>query len=283
MRLLLSPDNLADAVVGAVQESDPTVAVERVAVHPVHRGFPSFVNDGLIDISEVALVTLLQAVASGRPVALLPVTVLGRFQHHTLVSGGEVGVADLPGARVGVRSWTQTTGVWMRGALAQQYEIDLRAVRWITYAGGHVSGYSDPEWVQQAAEGTNLVNDLLEGRLDAAIIGNDLPAGAPVHPLIDDPQAAAMRWAQETGCVPINHVMGVRHAFAQARPDLVRAAYRALCAETAEQPMSPGGFDQLRQACSVAAAYALDQQILSRAVSFEELVGPLPEILGHGR
>jgi len=45
------------------------------------------------------------------PVSLFPLTMLGRHQHQTLVTLGRLAVTDLPGRTVGVRSWSQTTGV----------------------------------------------------------------------------------------------------------------------------------------------------------------------------
>jgi 4,5-dihydroxyphthalate decarboxylase len=280
LRVLIGSDELAAVIVAAVDRTDPTVTVERLDVAPVHRGFPTFVNDGTIDISEIAVVTLLQAIESGRPVGLLPVTVLGRFQHHTLVTCKGIPVDALPGSTIGIRSWTQTTGVWVRGALAEQHGLDLHGVDWVTYEDGHVAGYRDPDWVRRAGAGSRLVADLAEGRLDAAIIGNDLPAGTSARPVLDDPQAEARQWSKAAGCVPVNHVVGVNLATARERPELVRAIYTALRGATAEKPLSPTGFDGLRGALTRAADYALAQQILTRPVGFEEITGPTADILG---
>ncbi len=280
LKLLIGNDDLAAAIVAAVDRVDPAVTVERLDIDPVHRGFPSFVNDGTIDVSEIAVITLLQAIASGSQVGLLPVTVLGRFQHHTLVTCKGTSVGALPGATIGIRSWTQTTGVWVRGALTEQYGIDPRSIDWVTYEDGHVAGYRDPDWVRRAWAGARLVEDLTAGRLDAAIIGNDLPPGTLARPVLDDPEHAAHQWSQAAGCIPINHVVGVNLVTARERPELVRAIYTALRSATAEGPMSPAGFDELRRPFSKAADFALAQGILRRRVSFEEIAAQTCDILG---
>jgi 4,5-dihydroxyphthalate decarboxylase len=271
MRLLIGRDDLAEAVLAAGDGCKPAVAIERVDARPVHRGFDAFVNGGAIDIAEIALVTLLQAVADGRPLGLLPVTVLGRFQHHTLVSCRGLAISELEGATIGVRAWTQTTGVWVRGALAEQYGIDLRRIDWVTYEGGHVAGYLDPSWTRRAADGARLVSDLTSGRLDAAIIGNDLPLGTAARAVLDEPHKAARRWASHAGCMPVNHVVGVTHAAIAARPELIRAAYQALRSATAGDALAPSGFEALGRACAKAASYALDQEILTK-VSLDPLL-----------
>src|SRR5262249_15829749 len=89
-------------------------------VGPKHacEGFKPMVREGAFDASELAIVTFLQAKAYGKPLVALPAFVLGRFQHNLIgynASKGALGPKDLEGRRVGVRSYTQTTGVWLRG------------------------------------------------------------------------------------------------------------------------------------------------------------------------
>jgi 4,5-dihydroxyphthalate decarboxylase len=134
---------------------------------------------------------MLQAVAHDRPVLFLPLTALGRHQHQTLISTEQLSVEDLPGRTVGVRAWSQTTGMWVRGFLAHQYNQDLRSVRWRTYEGGHIPEQAEPSWVERAEEGASLANDLLEGRVDFAVMGNDRPDDPRVHSVIVRPATAS--------------------------------------------------------------------------------------------
>ncbi|MGC1696355.1 MAG: hypothetical protein WA743_13935, partial [Pseudolabrys sp.] len=80
--------------------------------------FKPLVREAKFDVAELAIVTFLQAKTYGKPYMLIPATVLGRGQHHTIAYNPERGalkVSELAGKRVGVRAYTQTTGAWVRG------------------------------------------------------------------------------------------------------------------------------------------------------------------------
>ena len=71
-----------------------------------------------------------------------------------------------------------------------------------------------------APGGTTLVQMLLDGELDAAIIGDQLP-DRRLAPLIPSADAAAQEWAKRHGELPINHMMVIRNTISKSRPDLV--------------------------------------------------------------
>jgi len=285
MKLVLGRDDLADAAMSAAAEGFG-VEVERLDVRPVHNASHGFVNDMAVDMCEVAIVTMLQAACYDKPVVLLPITSLGRYQHQTLVTCGDLSVGDIEGRSVGVRSWSQTTGVWVRGFLSEQYGVDLRKVDWFVYEGSHVAEYSDPSWVRRAADGAVLQKEFLEGRLDYGIMGNELPVDDRVHPAIANVDEVAQAWAVEKGFAPINHVLAVSTAAAREHPDVICAMYDAMCRvlavepATAPVPLCPTGFDGLRAPLSLAAEFAVEQEVLSRKVLFGELVEQSCEALG---
>ena len=85
------------------------------------------VREQKFDVSEMALVTYLQAKAYGKPLVLMPATMMGRFQHGTMLYNSERGTVTpetLAGRRIGVRSFAQTTGCWLRGILWKDYGLD---------------------------------------------------------------------------------------------------------------------------------------------------------------
>ncbi|MFG2427442.1 hypothetical protein [Streptomyces sp. NPDC048590] len=276
MKLVLGRDDLAAAALTAAREAG--AEPERVAVKPVHKASRGFVNRSEADLCELAIVTVLQALTYGKPVLLLPVTTLGRHQHQTLVSLGGLSVTDVEGHSVGVRAWSQTTGVWMRGFLTEQYGVDLRKADWTTYEGHHVEGAEDPSWVRRAPEGTKLPADFLAGRVDFGIMGNELPADDRIRTAVEDARAVAEQWAKDQGFIPVNHVVGISEQAAAEHPEAVLAAYDAMKAVlgTGEQdgpfPLHPVGFEGLRAAFTKAASYALEQDVIPRAVDYDELV-----------
>src|SRR6266568_2681936 len=177
-----------DACFGTYPHTAPlkngAITSDRVAfrfneVEPINKAFLMMVRQEKFDVSEMALATYLQAKAYGKPLTLLPATMMGRFQHGTMFYNSERGAVTpeaLPGRRVGVRAFSQTTGVWLRGILWKDYGLDLGTVKWVTFEDAHVPEYRDPPGVERAAPGKDMTKMLLDGELDAAIFGGNIPS-----------------------------------------------------------------------------------------------------------
>ncbi len=250
--------------------------------------FKALVREAKFDVAELAIVTFLQAKAYGKPYVLIPATVLGRGQHHTIAYNPEHGAlrpSDLNGKRVGVRSYTVTTGAWVRGFLADDYGIDIEKVRWVTFEDPHLAEYKDPSFVTRAPEGKSLVQMLLDGELDAAIVGDALP-DPRLKPLVPDAEAVARRWAESHGGVPINHLMVVRDSIAKSRPDIVKEIYRAL--EESRKPVAPPpggpldpwrfGIEANRSSLEIIIDYCFRQKLVARKYSVDELFDGCPPL-----
>ena len=119
---------------------------------------------------------------------------LARFQHGTMLFNAERGKLtpnDLPGRRIGVRSYSQTTGVWLRGILQNDYGVDLSGVQWVTFEDGHVAEAGDPPGVIRAHADQDITAMLIAGELDAAIYGAALPKDPRLQSVIPDSERAA--------------------------------------------------------------------------------------------
>src|ERR1700684_388704 len=152
--------------------------------------FKQVVRDATYDVAELAIVTYLQAKAYGKPYVLLPAVVVGRGQHHTIAYNperGQLTPSDLEGKPSAVRAYTVTTGVWVRGILRQQYGIDEKKVHWVTFEDPHLAEFHDPPGIERAAAGKTLPQMLLDGELDAGIVGDALPDPRLKH-LIPNPE-----------------------------------------------------------------------------------------------
>ena len=161
-----------------------------------------------------AIVTYLQAKAYNKPLVLLPFVVTGGFHHGSVIYNaekGEMRPADLPGKSFGVRSYAQTTGVWVRGVLQNEYGADLDKVTFVTIADGHLAEYTDPPNCVRAPKGKKLMEMLFNGEVDtAAMLPSSMPKDPRLRTLIKDPDAAAQAWSKKMGIVPINHMYVVR-------------------------------------------------------------------------
>src|SRR5712691_12197145 len=136
-----------------------------------HDNFKRVVK-GEFDVAELAIMTYLQAISWGRPLVALPVVLHGRFQHAQIAYNAERGVltpADLPGKRIGMRTYSQTTPTWVRGILQNDFGVDLGKVNFVTFDDGHVPDYRDPSNAQRAPAGKKLLQMLLDGEIDAAV------------------------------------------------------------------------------------------------------------------
>jgi 4,5-dihydroxyphthalate decarboxylase len=251
-------------------------------VNPINKAFLMMVRQMKFDVSEMALATYLQAKAYGKPLTLLPATMMGRFQHGTMLYNSERGTVmpeNLPGRRVGVRAFSQTTGVWLRGILWKDYGVDLGKVRWVTFEDAHVPEYRDPPGVERAAEGKDITKMVLDGELDAAIFGGNVPADPRLKSVIADPEEAAKQWYAKHRTVPVNHMVVVKSSLSQSDPGAVREIFRMLLAskKAAGLPKPgaidtiPFGFDAVKPALELMSSYALEMKIIPRRYSVEEL------------
>ena len=137
---------------------------------PTHKGFKPMVRDQAFDVSEMAIVTYLMAKSFGKPMVLLPSVVMARFQHAFALYNGKFGTltpADLNNKRVGIRSFTTTTGAWLRGILANDYGVDLDSIHWVTFEDAHVAEFRDT--TARAPQGKQIVQMLVDGELDAVL------------------------------------------------------------------------------------------------------------------
>jgi 4,5-dihydroxyphthalate decarboxylase len=253
--------------------------------------FKPLVRDAKFDLAEVAIVTFLQAYIYGKPYVLIPATVVGRGQLHTIAYNPERGAlkpSDLNGKTLGVRAYTQTTGVWVRGILAEDYGVDLSTIKWVTFEEGHVAEYDDPANVRRAPEGKQLAQMLLDGELDAAIVGDKFP-DPRLKPLIPDAETANAKWSQSHGGVPINHMLVIRDGLAKARPDVVREVYRlfreakdAAFAQSGAPALDPWrfGIEANRRSLEIVIDFALKQGLIPRRIAVDELFSDTMRALG---
>jgi 4,5-dihydroxyphthalate decarboxylase len=275
--LLASHPNTAAVRNGTFRS--PLVSFAFADVKPANKAFKAVVRDQKFDLAELAIVTFLQAKAHGKPYVLMPAVIVARGQHHTIFYNserGDMSPGDLNGCRVGVRAYTQTTGAWVRGILQEDYGVDFRSIRWITFEEPHVAEFTDPPWVQRAPEGKELLQMLLDGEIDAAIFGSENPENTPLKPLIPNAAEAARIWAEKHGGLPINHMMVIRESITQARRDIVREVYRLLKESAAAAPAESSspprfGVEAVRQSLETIIGYSERQGLIPRRFSVDEL------------
>ena len=247
-----------------------------------NQGFKPMVRERKFDAGELAIGTFLEAKTYGKPVTLLPAVVMGRFQHQCALRStarGPLAPDKIEGKRIGIRSYTQTPGIWGRGILQHEYGVDLNKVTWVCNDDGHLAEFVEPPNVERTPAGSNKVDQmLLDAELDAAILGADMPNEPRVEYLIPDPREAALAWHRKYGTVPVNHFFCVDKDLADQRPDVVAEAFRMLKASKAAAPPPADGIDfhrfgveALRRPLELVIQYATEQKIIPRAFTVDEL------------
>jgi len=256
---------------------------------PAHDGFKAMVRNNEFDAGELALVTFLQAKAYGKPFVLLPAPISGRFQHHCAGYNGDFGhldPKDIEGRKVGVRTYAQTTGLWIRGILRHEYGVDLDKVTWMTLGDGHLAEYHDPANCERLPAGSSIPQLMLEGKLSAALLGEDMPKDPRIRTLVPDAQAAARDWFAREGVVPINHMFVVHKNISKQHPEIVRDLYRMIAESRARTEggvpavFPPLGLEANRKGIQLAIDWALDQKIIAHRLSVDELFDDVTGGLG---
>jgi 4,5-dihydroxyphthalate decarboxylase len=245
----------------------------------INRAFAPMLREERFDLCEMAIASFLQAKAYGKPLVLLPVVLAARFQEPGLLCLAASDIrspSDLAGRRVGVRAYSQTTGVWLRGILADSYGLGAQAISWVTFEDAHVAEYRDPPWTERAGQGADLIHMLRQGELDAIIVGNDVPDDPTLRGVFPDPEASAVAFRRAHGVVPINHMLTVRGALAARRPDLVPELLRMFRAAGGPGPDAGLPATQIHSALRLALRYSTEQGLLPRALDIAEIWAGLP-------
>jgi 4,5-dihydroxyphthalate decarboxylase len=276
--------NLADSPVSLAMK-DGRVSSELIKFNfcgpkTAHDGFKAMLRENAFDAGELAIVTYLQARVYGKPFVMLPAPMSGRFQHHCIgfnIEHGALRPKDIEGRIVGVRTYAQTTGLWVRGILQHEYGVDLEKVTWLTMDESHLREYQDPSNCRRVEKGKKIDQMMLDGEIAAAILGVDMPKDPGVRTLIPNPADAAQAWYQRESIIPINHMFVVHEEISRKRPDVVRELARliresrALAAPAAAAALPPLGVEANRKGLEVAIEWSFEQKIIPRRLKVDEL------------
>jgi 4,5-dihydroxyphthalate decarboxylase len=195
---------------------------------------------------------------------------VARFQQPYAVYRAELGdlkPRDLAGKRVGIRSFTTTTGAWLRGILANDFCVDLDSIDWVTFEDAHVAEFLDT--TKRASKDKEIIQMLLDGDLDA-VLGEKVERPG-LKPLFTE--ADEQSWFAKHKMLPLNHMVVVSETLAGTKPDAVREVFRLLKESEARAPASWHRFsaDEIRRSLALISQYAAQQRLIPRAFSFDEL------------
>ena len=249
----------------------PGLAFDFHRPFPITKAFAPMVREAAYDVSEMAIATFLMARAFDKPMVLLPIVLAARFQEKALLcrrDGRVQGPADLRGARIAVRAYSQTTGMWLRGSLSELHGVKAEAQAWTSFEDAHVQEFRDPPFVTRAAPGQDLLAMLQSGAVDAAIFGNELPDDPNIRPVFRDLPAAGEAFRARYGFEPVNHLVVVRRAVAQHAPALVQLFRDSGARIETRASLNP--------AIEVAIRFCREQGLINAPLSLDQVWAGLP-------
>src|SRR5882724_1509372 len=271
LRTLLGDHPCTAALKSGAIRSD-LVEFDFVDYSPTNKGFKPMVREQAFEVSEMAIVTYLMAKSVGKPMVLLPDVVVARFQHAYALyhaRSGTLTPRDLNGKRVGIRSFTTTTGAWLRGILAEDHGVDLDSIDWVTFEDAHVAEFKDT--TKRAPAGKQIIQMLLDGELDA-VLGEKLEH-PDLKPLFPDVGREEKFWFDSHSVVPINHMIVVSRQLSDTRPKAVTEVHRLLKESAALAPKASPQFsvEEMRRSLEMIIQYAAQQALIPRALAVDEL------------
>jgi 4,5-dihydroxyphthalate decarboxylase len=270
LRTLLGDHPGTSALKKGAIKSD-LVELDFVDYTPTNKGFKPMVREQAFDVAEMAIVTYLMAKSFGKPMVLLPNVVVARFQHAYALYNAKLGTlkpAGLNGKRVGIRSFTTTTGAWLRGILANDYGVDLNSIDWVTFEDAHVAEFKDA--TKRASAGKQIVQMLVDGELDA-VLGEKVEH-PDLKPLFTDVAAEEKAWFAKHKVQPINHMVVVSESLSAKHPDAVREVHQLLAESAKASPASPRfSADEMRRSLELITDYTAQQGLIPRTSAVDEL------------
>lgn len=202
----------------------------RVEVEGFELEVSAFKSPESIDAWDAAFGGLVRTQATGNhPYTSIPAFPNRKFRLAYIFVNGSKGIEsprDLEGKRVGILAWENTAGIWARGALQNQFGVDLTRIQWCEpgFRGKCPEGIKI-ETLPIGTESKDTVLDrlLVSGDIDAVIGPNVLRSVSRRDPrvrrLFPDYKAAEQDYFRATGIFPISHVVTLNNDFVAHHPE----------------------------------------------------------------
>lgn len=223
---------------------DGRVHIPGVQLHstiaPTAKLFPLAVQKAQYDLTEMSISSYIMQLSRGTAeYTALPVFLSRAFRHggfYARTGSGIRTLADFAGRRIGVPEYQMTAALWMRGIMADDFDVDCSKIHW--HVGALETGVRrerlalnlpDGMLVDPIAKGDTLIELLLAGKIDGILAPKTptifLNGDRRLFRLFPDVEATEQAYHQRTGYFPIMHLVGLRTSLAKAHPWLPKAIY----------------------------------------------------------
>jgi len=228
-------DHLTPLALGEIQPHGFELELSRLATTP------DVATSNDYDGGETSFARYVLGIARGdRRLVGLPAFVMRGFRHRCIVVRRESPLhhpAHLSNMRVGLTGWPDSGNTWTRAVL-RHAGVDLTSIQWTVgpafaaEVAHDAAGLQLPANVRVAPPGESLVEGLLTGTLDAAMMpfmpSDFHQPDSPLRPLISDYRSAEIAYYQDVGFVPGIHLVTLKREVVEAYPWLPAAVLDAL-------------------------------------------------------
>lgn len=308
-------DHVADVLNGIVPVQGADLNVLNLPLHDI---FYRFVQFKEFDVAEISMAKYVSMISQGDDALIalpvFPSRVLRHSAIYVRTDGPVKTPKDLADRRVGVPEWAQTAGVYARGLLTDEFNVDLASIQWVQ-AGQDQAGRQEkvplklPAGVLiRSVADKSLADMLVDGELDAALMAQPPVRYLQGHPniarMFPDWVSAEQQYAEKTKILPIMHTVAMRKAILDEHPWAAanlfeafeeakkRSVERALYAGMTYFPILwgfeharltqnlfdgeywPYGVEANRRTLEAFLRYAYEQGVCHRLLKVEELFPP---------
>ena len=242
-------DLLAPLVSGEVTVEGVTLAT---TISDPSESFWRQLHFAEFDIGELSLSSFLIAREKTDDLIAIPAFPARRFMQLDFFCRTDAGIdgpQSLAGKRFGVAEYQQTSSLWVRGMLEEDFGVSQYSLQWFMerseeYSHGGATGFTPPKGISltRVPAGETLDSLLFSGKIDVAPAGRALrhepnvvdkqtriskTDWSSVAPLFPDPIAEGRRFVEAHGFIPSNHIMVIRREVHERYPWLAFNLYAA--------------------------------------------------------
>jgi 4,5-dihydroxyphthalate decarboxylase len=187
------------------------------------------------DVAELSMSNYLAAKFRGQPLIAIPVFLHRRFRHgftYINLSKGIRKPTDLIGRKVGLRNFSATANLWVRGILEHEFHVPHKKIHWYKQDDEEVEVSMPADLsLEKIAPGKEIEQMLSEGEIDA-LIHPEL-----IQPILDrDPRVGRLfpnykelevEYYKRTGIFPIMHTTAIKQEVVERYPWVPASLFQA--------------------------------------------------------
>ena len=226
----------------------------------------------------------------------IPVFLNFEFRHGALFVRRDSHLShpsQLQGKTIGAREYTQTAGVWWRGTMLDEYDLNWRDLKWVS---GRKQRFPPPDEAGVKVVDGDIEQMVIDGTVDAYLSPSAEDQRRPeeerkLRPLLPDTEAAERDYFARTGIYPLNHVVVIRDTCLAAHPAAPKSMFAAYSASKQRfyaeggslapwgerwetDPMPFGLTDKNREIVGTLFRYLHEQKLVTRVPDMDPLFVP---------